>query len=263
MGFFSWLTGTQDKVEAPQWQGPTVAPTTQKQTLNWQQYNPQLVQSSWNPNQQTAYSGAEGGAIQQLSNILQYGGYSPEQKQTMYSGMMAPVYQQAEEARRQTEADAYSRGLGQSGVLSRGYGDIDKQLLSSGQQAMGQIEAQGAAQVMPAIQTVQQGQQNLLQMTQAQSQFNAQLAQEKEQLAAQLNMHTGDLQMALNQINATLEMSDADRQVQLQQIMNQFNLDAAQMEMLQNEAKKDRWSSFFANLLGGAARVGGAYVGTL
>jgi len=67
----------------------------------------------------------------------------------------------------------------------------------------------------------------------------------------------------MSRINATLEMSDADRQVELQRIMNQFNLDATQMEIVQNEAKKNRWSSFFSNLLGGAAEVGGAYVGTL
>jgi len=253
--------GLFDTITPPTWEGSKTAPTTQRQSFTWKPYNPQQVQSAWNPNQPTAYSGAEGGAIASLANIIKYGGYSPEQKQTMYGGMMAPVYQQGEEARRAAEADAYSRGLGQSSVLSRGYGDIDKQLMASGQQAMGQIEAQGAAQVMPAIQATQQGQQNLLQMQQAQSQFNAQLQQSHEQLAAQLNMHGGDLQMALNQINATLEMSDADRQVQLQQIMNQFNLDVTQMEMLQNEAKKDRWSSFFSNLLGGGAEILGGALG--
>lgn len=253
--------GLFDSITPPSWQGSTTAPTTERKTLDWKPYDPKLIQSAWNPNQQTAYSGAEGNAISQLANIIQYGGYSPQQQQTMYQGMMAPVQQQAEEARRQTEADAYRRGLGQSSVLSRGYGEIDKQLMASGQQAMGQITAQGAGMVLPAIQTVQQGQQNLLQMAQAHQQFNAQLAQQREQLAVQLNMHGGDLQMALNQINAAMDMSDADRQVQLQQIMNQFNLDSAGMDILQNEAKKDRWSSFFSNLLGGGANVLGGYLG--
>ena len=342
MGFFDMIT-------PPSWEGSKTAPTTQKQTLNynpyqvqpgqpvkmdwnpyqvqpgqplasqWQAYDPQQVQSSWNPAAQTAYSGAEQGAIAQLAGIIQQGGYSPEQKQTMYGGMMAPVYQQGEEARRAAEADAYRRGLGQSSVLSRSYGDIDKQLMASGQQAMGQIEQQSAGMVLPAIGAIQQGQQNLLGLTQQQAEANARLAMEREglatqesiagggfetslaqtgaqneiarqqiaanlsmtegelqtsvakmnaelalsrqELSAKLNMHENDLKVAMNQINATLEMSDADRQVQLQQIMNQFNLDAAQMEMLQQEAKKDRWSSFFSNLLGGGAEILGGALG--
>jgi len=299
MGLFNQIT-------PPEWQGSTTAKTTERQSLNWkprqvgqiqpvslggwQAYNPQQAQSAWNWGQQTPYAGVEQNAIAQLANIIQYGGYSPEQKQTMYTGMMAPVQQQAEEARRQAEADAYSRGLGQSGVLSRSYGDIDQQLLASGQQARGQIEAQGAAQVLPAIQAIQQGQQNLQQMGLQQALSNAQLAQQREalasqlslgsgelaaqmaqtnaqialgreELATQLNMHQGDLERAIDQINATLDMSDADRQLELQRIMNQFNLDTAQLEMVQNEAKKDRWANFFGNLIGGGATVAGAALG--
>ena len=255
--------GLFDTITPPSWQGSKTAPTTQRYNLAdlWKQYNPQAVQSSFDPNQETKYSGAETGAIGQLSNIIKYGGYSPEQKQTMFSGMMAPVTQQAEQARIGAEADAYSRGLGQSGVLSRSYGDIDKQVMASGAQAMGNIEAQGAGMVLPAIQATQQGQQQLLQMMQQQSQFNAQLAQEKEQLSAQLNMHAGDLQVAITQINAAADMSDADRAMELQRIMNQFNLDATQMQIVQEQARKDRWASFFANLLGGGAAAAGTIAG--
>jgi len=253
--------GLFDTITPPTWEGATKAPTTQKQTLNWNPYAPKQVQSVWNPNQPTAYSGAEGSAIASLADIIKYGGYSPEQKQTMYGGMMAPVYQQGEEARRGAEADAYSRGLGQSSVLSRSYGDIDKQLMASGQQAMGQIEAQGAAQVMPAIGAVQTGQANLLEMTRKNEELQATLRQDHERLAAELNIHEGDLQMALNQINAAMEMSDADRQIELQRIINQFNLDATQIRVLQDQAKKDRWASFFSNVFGGAAEVAGGYLG--
>ena len=248
-------------ITPPAWAGPTTAPTTSRYNLGWTSYDPKLIQSAWSPEQKTAYSDAEGSAISRLASLIQQGGYSPEQKQMMYGGRMAPVYQQAEESARQTEADAYSRGLGQSGVLSRGYGDIQKQVLASGQQTMGQIEQEGAGMVMPAIQATQQGQQHLMEMIQGQSQFNAQLAQEKEQLATQLNIQAGDLQMTLNQLNAAMDMSDADRQVELQRIMNQFNLDATQMKILQDQAKKDRWASFFANLIGGGAEAAGAYYG--
>jgi len=50
--------------------------------------------------------------------------------------------------------------------------------------------------------------------------------------------------------------------MELQKIMNQFNLDSAQMEMLQNEAKKDRWASFFSNLIGSGASLAGAFIPT-
>lgn len=341
--------GLFNTISTPSWQGPTQAPTTKKKTLdwnpyqvqpgqpaqtnwqpmqvqpgqplslNWQPYDPKAIPSTYNFGQPTPYSGIESNAISQLSNIIQYGGYSPEQKQAMIQGAMAPVYQGAEEARQRTEADAYARGLGQSSVLSRGYADIDQSVLAALAGITGQIEQQGAGMIMPAIQAAQVGQQNLQQMMSAQAeaeagrgmtreqlltqlniaggelesglvrtgaeldvarqqiaaqlnmtegelmtsiaQMNAELALSRQKLSAELNMHEGDLQMALNQINATLEMSDLDRQMELQRIMNQFNLDGAKMEMLQNEAKKDRWSSFFSNLIGGGAEVLGGYLG--
>ncbi len=247
--------------QAPAWQWPTNTPTTQRQTLTWKPYEPQKQTVDWSATGQTPYSGVEGGAIARLADIIKYGGYSPEQKQTMLTGAMQPVYQQAEEAGRQATGSAYARGLGQSGVLQRGLTDIQKGVGSSVAQLAGQIEQQGAAQVMPAIQAAQTGQQNLQQMMLNQAQYNANLAQQREELATQLNMKSGDLQTAIAQINATLDMSDADRQVKLAEITNQYGLDAAKLEALQQEAKKDRWSNFFANLLGGAATVGGAALG--
>jgi hypothetical protein len=255
--------GLFDTVKAPTWQGTKTAPKTSQFNLNdlWKPYDPQLVQSSYDPNADTKYSGAESGAINALNSIIQYGGYSPEQKQTMLAGQMAPVYEQANEAARRAQADAYSRGLGQSGVLSRSYGDINKGVENTIGQLAGQIEQAGQAQVLPAIGAVQTGQKNLAEMLQSQSQFNATLAQEREKLATQMSMSTGDLQAAIAKINSTAEMSDADRAVQLQQIMNQYNLDASKMEALQNEAKKDRWASFFSNLIGSGADIAGAALG--
>lgn len=252
--------GLFDTVKAPTWQGGTQAGTTSRFNLAdlWKPYDPKLVQSNYDPNAPTRYSGAEGGAIAALSNILQYGGYSPEQKQTMLAGSMAPVYEQANEAARRAQADAYARGLGQSGVLSRSYGDINKGVENTIGMLAGQIEQAGQAQVLPAISAVQTGQKNLADMMQQQSQFNANLSLEREKLAAQMSISTGDLNVAISKINSTAEMSDADRAMELQKIMNQFNLDSAQMEMLQNEAKKDRWASFFSNLIGSGAGIAGA-----
>jgi hypothetical protein len=245
----------------PAWKWPIYTPTTQKQTLDWTAYDPKLIQSAWTPTEQTAYSGAESGAISKLSDIIKYGGYSPEQKQAMLQGAMQPVYQQAEEAGRSATGSAYARGLGQSGVLQRSLTDIQKGVGSSMASLAGGIEQQSAAQVLPAIGAVQTGQANLQGMLQQQSQYNANLAQQREQLAVQLNMKQGDLQSAINQINATLDMSDADRQVKLAEIMNNYQLDATKIQVLQEEAKKDRIASFWASLLGGAATVTGGVLG--
>lgn len=174
----------------------------------------------------------------------------------MLTGAMQPVYQQAEEAGRQATGSAYARGLGQSGVLQRSLTDIQKGVGSSIASLAGQIEQQGAAQMMPAIQAVQTGQQNLQQMMLNQANYNADLAQRHEQLAGELNMKQGDLETAMAQINATLDMSDADRKVKLAEIQNQYQLDATKIEVLQREAQKDRVASFFSNLLGGAADIG-------
>jgi len=245
----------------PAWKWPTYTPTTQKQTLDWQAYQPQLVQSTWAPTEQTAYSGAESGAIGKLADIIKYGGYSPEQKQAMLQGAMQPVYQQAEQAGRQATGSAYARGLGQSGVLQRSLTDIQKGVGSSMASLAGGIEQQSAAQVLPAIGAVQTGQANLQNMLQSQSQYNAGLAQQREQLAVQLNMKQGDLQSAINQINATLDMSDADRMVKLAEIQNNYQLDATKLQVLQEEAKKDRIASFWSNLLGGAMTATGGVLG--
>ena len=240
MSWFEDIFGKKS-ISAPAWNnyGATASSGPRYGMGDWQQYNPNTAQANYNPD-----------AMSRLSDIIRHGGYSPEQKQTMLGGAMAPVYEQAREAGQRAEGDAYSRGLGQSGVLSRSYGDIERGVSGSMATIAGQIEQQGAAQVMPAIQNMMQGEQ-----------FNASLRQEKENLAAQLNMHSGDLQVALNKINSAMDMSDADRAVTLAQMQNQYNLDASQMEMLQNEAKKDRWSSFWANLMGSGAMVAGAAVG--
>jgi hypothetical protein len=240
----------------PAWKWPTYTPTTQNQTLNWTPYQSQTVQSAWSPTAQTPYSGTEQSAIAKLADIIKYGGYSPEQKQTMLTGAMQPVYQQAEEAGRQATGNAYARGLGQSGVLQRSLTDIQKGVGSSIASLAGQIEQQGAAQLMPAIQATQTGQQNLQQMMLNQANYNADLAQRHEQLAGELNMKQGDLETAMAQINATLDMSDADRQVKLAEIQNQYQLDATKLQVLQQEAQKDRVASFFSNLIGGAADIG-------
>jgi hypothetical protein len=247
--------------QVPAWKWPTSTPTTPRQTLTYDPYKPQLIKTDWDSAAQTPYSGAESGAIAKLAEIIKYGGYSPETKQTMLTGAMQPVYQQAETASEAATRNAYARGLGQSGVMQRSLTDIQKGVGSSMAQLAGGIEQQSAAQVMPAIGAVQTGQQNLQTMILNNAKYNADLAQGREELATSLNMKQGDLQTAINQINATLDMSDADRQVKLAEIQNNYQLDATKLQVLQEEAKKDRIASFWSNLLGGAMTATGGVLG--
>jgi hypothetical protein len=247
--------------KAPTFSLATNTPTTPRQTLTWDPYKPQLIKTDWDFAAQTPYSGAESGALAKLNEIIKYGGYSPETKQTMLTGAMQPVYQQAETASEAATRNAYARGLGQSGVMQRSLTDIQKGVGSSMAQIAGGIEQQSAAQVMPAIGAVQSGQQNIQQMLLNNAKYNADLAQEREQLATTLNMKLGDLQVAISELNSTLDMSDADRQVKLTEIANNYNLDATKLEVLQEEAKKDRTAGLWASLLGGAMNVTGGVLG--
>ena len=236
-------------------------PTYTKNTYD--PYKPKTVQSGFDPNAPTKYSGAEQSAIERLTNIVKYGGYSPEQKQTMFKGQMAPIREEANVARERAQADAYSRGLGQSGVLSRGYGAIDKSVLAQGALLRGQIEERGAAMVPQAIQSVQAGQAQYQEMKQQADQFNANLRQEKENLSVKLGMHAGDLQVMVDKINATIQMDAANREVELTKIMNQFNLGVAEMQQAREIADADRQSDLWGNILGGVASIAGAAFGAI
>jgi len=81
-------------------------------------------------------------------------------------------------------------------------------------------------------------------------------------------MDAQQLQTVIDQINATLYMSEQDRQVELTRIQQQYNLGMAELEQagaiaeMENEARnRDRTANFWANLLGGLVGGGGTALG--
>ena len=229
--------------------GSTVGP----QAKTWNINAPNQVQTGYNP-QATQYGGAEGSAIARLNQIIAQGGYSPEQQTQLAQPGINTILEEAERQRTAAKGDAYSRGLGQSGVLSRSYGDIDRSTQGSIGQLMGDIQAQGAQMVPGAVQQVQQGQS----MAQEQAFREADLRQQHEQLAAQVGLGAADLEMALSQLNASIDMGNADRELETQRLQSQYNLSRSQAQavyeqalMERDQAGRDRTSNFFANLLGG------------
>jgi len=235
---------------APDYQG-TIPGATPRYNKTTKTYDPNADMTG-----KSEYSGAETSAVGRLNSIIAHGGYSPEQKQTMIQGAMAPVYDAAEVAKKKAEADAYARGVGQSSVLSRSYGDVDKSVLSNLAQITGNVEKEGADKVNESIQLVQSG-----------AAQKADYQAQKAQLAAQLNMNDSQMDQAFAQINSAADANDADRMLQYDKIKNDYNLSQAQFDLLVAQAKndqyqteKDRKANFWANIIGSAASVAGAAI---
>lgn len=225
-------------------------------TKNWDSYNPDNYGGFYDPNKANKYSGAESTMIDRLTGMVKHGGYTPEQKKAMYQGSMQNVYREADQARERVQNDAYARGLGQSSVLSRGYGDIDQAVLAESARVSGELERDSAQMGMEAMTKIQQGEQIAQQYAMEANQF-------KQNLMAQLNMNEGQLNMALNQINSAIDMDTANREMQFTQIMNDFNLNRAELEIMQVQAEKDRKASFWSNLIGGTIGAGGNILGSM
>jgi len=240
----------------------STTPTATK-TKTWDIYDPKKVTSGYNA-AATPYGGAEQSAITRLNEILQHGGYSPETQKQLAEPGINTILQESERQRDQAQADAYSRGLGQSGVLSRSYGEVDRSTQSAIGQLLGDIQAQGAQMVPGAVSSIQTGQAQAME----DAQFNAQMAQSYEELKSQLSLGDAQLQQALTELNATIDMSNADRDLQMQDIASRYNMDRATLNqayqlMLTNRSQddKNRTASFFANLIGGGAALGSAAIG--
>ena len=227
--------------------------------------NPDLANIDYTGDSQlwkTGYSGAEQSAIERLLSIIKYGGYSPEQKQAMLNAGMTPINQEATAANTAATNSAYARGLGQSGVLSRSYGQIEGQKQDALTKLVGGIEAQSAAAVQPAIESIQQGVTSERNAKIQYEQIKADVAEKKAALATQLGMKQADIEMLMKQLNDTLYMSDADRAVKMAEIQNTFNLNEDQMKQAKETADADREANFWANLLGGLFGAGGSILGS-
>ena len=264
---------------------------------DWKAYEPQKVTTGYNvpSNVSTAYDPYQSDAIKKLIEQMQ--GYTPEQrknvlttpysqyqqnalsvlvsmmqgttpegKRSIIEGAMAPVREEAARQRETTTGGAYARGLGQSGVLQRGLGQIDQSLLARLAEVTGNVEQSSTQNALNAVQAFQEGQlgqqrlgfdieessvKNVLnalqlfqsgQASQQQVQLalekmkeenafkNAELAQAYEELKTQTNLDERRLQLMLAELYQSAYKDDYTRSLEEQRIMQEYNISKAQLE---------------------------------
>ena len=227
----------------------------------WQPYQPSKVSTGFTLDKEavskTPYTPLQGDVTARLSSIM--GGYTPEGKQKIIEGAMAPVREEAERMKHEATAGAYQRGLGQSGVLPRTLGEIDRSTLARMAEITGGVEQASVQNALSAISAFQQGQASeqdvalsLEQMRQQNAQANAELSQQYEQLKAQINLDDRQMQIMLGQLAQTAYQDDYSRQLAEMEIMNNFGISKAQLEqgkwIAEQNAKKSGWD-VFTNIL--------------
>ncbi len=230
--------GYYDNLTNKTWQG-TDPTATNRYKRTTKTYDPNTDMTG-----QTDYDSAQKSAVDKLNEIIANGGYSDTDKQKMIAGAMAPIYQQSDQQRTATQEDDYARGLGNSTVLNNYYGKIDQNVMSQLANITGQVTKEGADMVPQAIQLTQSG---------AGQQLDFQKA--KAQLMADTNMNEAQIEQAYAAINSAADKSDADRQVTLENIKNQYNLSDEQLKLMEDQAKQSADSDLTSNLLGSGASI--------
>jgi len=232
-------------VGLPTWEGSAPQPTNRyKRTTGTYDPNADMTGS-------TIYDNTQKSAVDKLNSIITNGGYSNADKQSMIAGAMAPVYQEANTQRDNAQNDAYSRGVGQSTVLSNNYGKIDQNVLNNLSTISGQVTKEGADMVPQAIQLAQSGVGQQLDFQKS-----------KADLMAQTNMNEAQIEQAYTAINSAADKNDADRELQYTNLKNQFNLSDAQLNLMIQQAKasqanteSEQQSNLISNALGSGASV--------
>lgn len=203
------------------------------------------------------YGGAQTAGIRAATGILESGGYTPEQTQRISTGFEQALGAEQDEAMRRTKENLAARGLLDSGAGLKALNEVTRTGQLARSQYYSDLAREGAGQVLPALSAVQSG-----------YGLEANIDQAYQNLAASTSLGQADLQNALNQINATLDMSDADREVELTRIANQYNLDRAQLAqayefalMERSQASRNRRASLFSNIIGGGLGAAGGIIG--
>ena len=246
---------------------------------DWKPYQPTQASTGWSIDQgvkQTPYSPMQGDVMSRMGQLMRGEAYTPEGKQKIIGGAMAPVQEMAAQMKQGATEDAYARGLGQSGVLSRSKGEIDRSTMARMAEVTGGVEQwateNASKDAFAAIQAFQTGQASEQQvnlsierMRSENAQFNAELAQKHEELKAQINLDDRQMQIMLSQLEQAAYMTDVDREQFEMQIRNNYNLSKAQIELGKEvaiaeikQANRDWWGNLIANIFGAGATVAGA-----
>ncbi len=218
---------------------------------DWKPYEPSKVSTGWSIDpgvKQTSYDPMQGDVMNRMGALMRGEAYTPEGKQKIIGGAMAPVREEATRMKQQATEGAYARGLGQSGVLQRSHGEIDRSTLARMAEVTGGVEKWGTERsiqdAFSAITAFQQGQASerdvnlaIEQMKLQNAQTNAQAAQDYENLKAQINLDDRNMQIMIAQLEQAAYQTDADREVAEMQIRNNFNLSVAQLELAKDIAR--------------------------
>jgi len=236
----------------------------------WGYNNPRST-STYKPYQfpGTQYDKIGGDVMNRIRQVIQSGGYSPEQKQAMYEAAMTPVREEAQRLQEQAQNTLYSRGLGHSGVMQRAQSDISQQVLRRAAEVSGGIEQASAENAirnsLAAIQAYQQGQAsdrdvalNIEQMKMQNALANAQLEQQRQELMTQTGLDARRFDLMMGELAQAAYMNDVDRSLKEAEIKNKYNLDAAQLELAKYvaeqevaQARRDWWSHLISTIIGG------------
>ena len=279
------LTKGIQNVNVPSWSEDyyktKLSPTGWKSQISgdWKPFQPTQASTGWSIDQgvkQTPYSPMQGDVISTLAQQMKGGAYTPEGKQKMITGAMTPVHEMAAQMKQGATEDAYARGLGQSGVLSRSKGEIDRATLARMAEVTGRVEQDAAENAsrnaFAAITAFQQGQASeqdvnlsIERMKLENDKANAQYAQDYEELKAQINIDDRQMEIMLAGLEQAAYQTDVDREQTEMQIMNNFNLSAAELELAKQvaiakikQANRDWWGNLWANIFGAGATVAGA-----
>lgn len=220
-------------------------------TPAYKPYNPDTGAVNAAANQATGYEGTQDSAIKQLTAMIEGGGLSAEQRATMFNAGKTALEDTATSQKAQAEMDAYSRGLGQSGVLSRSYGAIDKNTQQGIGQLSSDIEQKAIDQISQAISQTQSG----IKSQQETALQKAQLVQQGEELRAKLSMDENNYNAMMTQLKSTESMSNADRELALKELATQYGLSVAEMAAAKEQADKEFMGDILGGLIGGAGTL--------
>jgi len=226
------------------------------ETPSYKAYNPDTAGVQNIAGSATGYESAQGSAIKQLSDMITNGGLSAQQKATYYNAGAGTINDTAAAQKEAAQQDAYARGLGQSGVLSRSYGNVDKNTQQSLANLQADIESKSEASLADAISKVQSG----IKSQQETALQKAQLAQQGEELRATLAMDENNYTKFMTQLKSTESMSNADRELALEKLAADYGLSKEELDQAKEQADREFWGdilgggiSGIASLLGGPA----------
>ncbi len=202
----------------------------------------------------TSYDPMQGDVMSRLGQLMKGGAYTAEGKQKMIAGAMTPVQEMAQQMKQQAAEGAYARGLGQSGVLQRSEGLIDKATLARMAEVTGSVElaaAENSSRVaMDAIQAYQQGQasERDVNLSIERLKFDAHSEAARTALDALAAYQTGrmseqDFNLSVERLKLENAQTNAQYAQEYESLKAQINLDDRKMQIMLAELEQAAYAT--------------------